>query len=215
MNRYLQSSTFINADHPDIISFAQKHTSPTQTPIEKAISLFYRIRDGWRYNPYHVEVIPEGYKASNLLARTPQQGGHCIDKANLLAACARALGIPSRLHFANVRNHIGTEKLEEMLGTDVLAFHGYTEMYLEDKWVAATPAFNRELCDYLKVMPMEFDGKTDAVFQEYDRAGGQFMEYLHDYGHFADLPFDLMIQAWQRHYPNYQLMMEQLKEKSS
>ncbi len=208
---YLQPNDFVDADHPSVMAFAHQHTSPNQSPTEKAVSLFYAVRDGFRYNPYHVEVTPSGYKASILLARTPQQGGHCIDKANLLAACARAVGIPSRLHFANVRNHIGTEKLEQMLGTDVLVFHGYAELYLEGKWVAATPAFNKQLCAYLKVAPLEFDGKTDAVFQAYDREGGQFMEYLHDYGHFADIPFDLMVQEWKRHYPNYDLMREKLE----
>ncbi len=102
-----------------------------------------------------------------MVGRPYERGGHCIDKALLLAACARVLGIPSRLHFANVRNHIGTAKLEAMLGTDLLVFHGYTELFLEGRWVAATPAFNKELCAHLKVPPLEWDGRTDAIFQAY------------------------------------------------
>ena len=98
--------------------------------------------------------------------------GHCIDKALLLAACARALGIPAQLHFANVRNHVGTAKLEERLGTDLLVFHGYTELWLDERWVAATPAFNKALCDRLGVAPLEFDGEHDSIFQAYDREAG-------------------------------------------
>ena len=119
-----------------------------------------------------------------------------------IAACARAVEIPSRLHFVNVRNHIGTEKLERYLGTDLLVFHGYTEMYLEEKWVASTPAFNRELCEHLGVAPMEWDGRHDSIFQEYDRVRGRFMEYVHDYGTFPDIPFDQMVAEWDQHYPN-------------
>ena len=138
-----------------------------------------------------------------MLLRDRSEGGHCIDKANLLAACARRLGIPSRLHFANVRNHIGTQDLERFLGTSLLVFHGYVELHLEGKWVAATPAFNRELCEYLNVAPLEFDGRNDSIFQAYDRAGGRFMEYVRDYGAFPDIPFELMIGEWKRYYPEF------------
>ena len=112
-----------------------------------------------------------------------------------------ARGIPARLHFANVRNHIGTEELERILGTDLLVFHGYTELFLEGRWVAATPAFNKELCEHLGVAPLEFDGREDSIFQQFDNAGGQFMEYVHDYGAFATIPYALMIGEWRKHYP--------------
>jgi transglutaminase-like putative cysteine protease len=199
---YLKSNDFIDSDHPKVVAFAHKH-GQGQSDREKIVKLYYAIRDGWRYNPYQVSDDPSVYRASVMLSRSYERGGHCIDKANLLAACARALGIPSRLHFANVRNHIGTEKLEKELGTSVLVFHGYVELWLEGKWVAATPAFNRELCDMLGVAPLEFDGRQDSVFQEYSRDGKQFMEYLHDYGHFPEIPFQQMVGEWQKYYPGY------------
>jgi transglutaminase-like putative cysteine protease len=122
-----------------------------------------------------------------------------VDKALLLAAGARALGVPSRLHFANVRNHVGTARLEAHLGTDLLVYHGYTELWLDGRWVAATPAFNRELCERLGVAPLDFDGIHDSVFQEFDRGG--FMEYVTDHGVHADIPIDAMVAAWRLHYP--------------
>lgn len=195
----LHPDRYVDADHPHVVDFAQTHAGGK--PLrDGAIALFYAVRDGWRYDPWHVSSNPDDFRASVVLARDPAYG-HCIDKAVLLAAAARAVGIPARLRFANVRNHMGTAKLEEALGTDLLVYHGWAELRLADRWVGATPAFNRELCDRLGVAPLEFDGEHDAVFQEYDRAPGAFMEYVADHGAHDSPPFDDMFAAWRAHYP--------------
>jgi transglutaminase-like putative cysteine protease len=200
---YLHANFFVDSDNPQIIEFALSNVKKEASDIEKAVSLYYAIRDGFRYNPYKVAGTPEEYKASSVLERGKVHGGHCIDKAVLLAACARVVGIPSRMHFTNVKNHISTEKLEKELGTSLLVFHGYTELYLDDKWIAATPAFNKELCEHLNVDPLEFDGKESSVFQQYDREGGKFMEYIHDYGTYPDIPFQKMVGEWKKHYSDF------------
>jgi transglutaminase-like putative cysteine protease len=201
----LRPGRYIDSDHPAVSAFAQAHKGPSADPREQVVALYYAIRDGWRYNPWGVAHIPDAFRASAVLTRDRARGGHCIDKATVLAASARALGVPARLHFANVRNHIGTADLEARLGTDLLVFHGYAELYLgepgEPRWVAATPAFNKGLCDKLGVAPLEFDGRSDSVFQEYDHAGGRFMEYVHDYGTFDDLPYEVMVEEWRKYYP--------------
>jgi transglutaminase-like putative cysteine protease len=204
LSPYLASDAFIDADHPTIQRYAHQHGGQDPSPRATAVALYYAIRDGFRYNPWCVNPDLAAWRSSAFLARGAEQGGHCIDKANLLAACARARRIPARLHFANVRNHIGTEELERKLGTSLLVFHGYTELYLAERWVAATPAFNRELCDHLGVAPLEFDGVQDSIFQQYDRAGdNKFMEYVHDYGAFPSIPYELMIDEWKKHYPGF------------
>ncbi len=199
MQEYLEPTFYIDSDHPAVIEYTRKALKnvPENDPIQQAITLYYQVRDDFRYDAYNVELSREALKASHLVSR---DHGYCIEKAILLAACARVVGIPSRLGFANVRNHIATEKLERLLKTNVMVFHGYTELYLQDKWVKATPAFNEELCERLKVAPLEFDGKEDSIFQEYDRGGQQHMEYLHDYGRFADMPFELYISSLQKEY---------------
>jgi len=161
--------------------------------------LYHAIRDGWRYDPYRIDLRPEAMKASALLTR---DHGYCIEKANLLAAAARSLGIPARLGFANVKNHIGTEKLEKLLKTNLMVFHGFTELYLNGKWVKATPAFNKQLCKKLSVKPLDFNGRDDSIFQQYAADGSRFMEYVHNYGHFADVPRDLFIQELRKYYPH-------------
>lgn len=196
---YLQPAQFIDSDHPQIIAFARRTITAASDARQKAVALYAAIRDGWRYDPYHIDLRPQAMKASALLQR---DYGYCIEKACLMAAAARVLGIPSRLGFANVKNHIGTERLEAILKTNILVFHGYVELYLKGKWVKATPAFNKELCHRLGVPPLSFDGEKDSLFQQYTPDGSQFMEYLHDYGTFADIPRDLFIRELRKYYPH-------------
>jgi transglutaminase-like putative cysteine protease len=195
---YLQPTSYIDCDHPDVIEYAHAVAGRKATEIEKATALFYAVRDDIRYDPYKIDLRPEGMMASSALSK---RYGFCIPKAVLLAAAARAEDIPSRLGFADVKNHLNTERLKQIMQTDVFAFHGYTELFLEGKWVKATPAFNRTLCERFNVAPLEFDGKNDALLQQSDEAGQRYMEYLTDHGLFADLPFDLMIATWEKHYP--------------
>lgn len=201
---FLQPNRHVDSDNPALVAFA-RDIAGDLPPREAAVALYGVVRERLRYNPWRVKFTEDAYRASDVLARDPDEGGHCIDKALLLAGAARALGIPSRMHYANVRNHVGTAKLEEALGTDLLVFHGYTELHLGGRWVAATPAFNAALCKHLGVAPLEFDGVHDSIFQEYDRDGGQFMEYVTDHGAHAGVPFALMISQWEEHYPHLAL----------
>ena len=163
------------------------------------MSLYYAVRDGFTYNPYSLDLRREGLKASNLVGR---KSGYCIEKAILLAAAARYVGIPSRLSFYNVKNHIATARIEKILGTNVLVFHGAAEMFLDGKWLKTTPAFNKRLCEKLNVAPLEFNGTADSIFQQYDESGAVFMDYLFDHGDFADFPYELALSEMRRHYPH-------------
>jgi transglutaminase-like putative cysteine protease len=196
----LAPNRYVDSDHPAVVAFAHAHAGDDPDPKARAIALYYAVRDGWRYTPWNVHFTKEDYAASAILERDRSLGAHCIDKALVLAASCRVFGIPSRLHFANVRNHIGTARLEEQLGTDLLVYHGYAELFLDGRWVAATPAFNKALCDKLGVAPLEFDGETDSIFQEFDAERGRFMEYVADHGSHVGIPFDAMIAAWKHHY---------------
>lgn len=198
----LAPNLFVDSDHPAVVAFALEHGAGL-SQRDAAIRLFYVVRERLRYNPWRVRYTREDYTASSVVLRDPAEGGHCIDKALLLAGACRALGIPSRLHFANVRNHIGTARLEEKLGTDLLVYHGYAELWLGERWVAATPAFNRALCEKLGVAPLDFDGEHDAIFQEFSHDDRRFMEYVDDHGSHADVPFDAMIAAWKKHYAKH------------
>ncbi len=199
MNEYLKPTEFLDFDNSDVREFAGRNSDENKTAKENAVSLYYAVRDGFTYNPYALDLRREGLKASNLVGR---KSGYCIEKAILLAASARSVGIPSRLSFYNVKNHIATERIEKILGTNVLVFHGAAELFLDGKWLKTTPAFNRRLCEKLNVAPLEFDGAADSIFQQFDESGAVFMDYLFDYGDFADFPYELALSEMRRHYPH-------------
>jgi transglutaminase-like putative cysteine protease len=178
---------FVEADHPDVVSFAARVTAGARTDREKAVALFYAVRDEIRYDPYRASGDPETYRASSVL----REGvAYCIPKAVLLCAAARAAGLTCRLGFADVRNHLTTDKLRERMGgADVFIWHGYVEFLLDGHWVKATPAFNIELCQRFGVLPLEFDGEHDALFHPFTADGRAHMQYVRERGTFDELPF--------------------------
>jgi transglutaminase-like putative cysteine protease len=194
----LRPTRFVDSDTPEVREFAERAAAAAATPRERAVALYYAVRDGLRYDPYAVARDPEAYRASRV-ARAP--AGFCVPKAILLAAAARAVGIPARLGFADVRNHLASEKLLARMKTDLFVFHGYTELHLDGAWRKATPAFNRELCDRFGVLPLEFDGTSDALLHPFDASGRRHMEYVRDRGVHLDLPYDEMMRVFREVYP--------------
>ncbi|MCM4159825.1 transglutaminase domain-containing protein [Antarcticibacterium flavum] len=199
LDPFLKPTEFLDSGHPAVQEFVEKHTSGFIGDVEKLEALYYAVRDGFRYDPYRLDFSREAMRASHLTGR---EYGYCVEKSGLFAAAARVIGVPARMGFANVRNHIGTARLEEVLQTNVLVFHGFAEVYIGGRWIKMTPVFNKELCERLGVAPLEFNAHKDVIFQEFDRRGGKFMEYLHDYGRFEDIPYEFFMSELQRHYPH-------------
>lgn len=200
MERYLRPTYTIEKDHPEVISFADAAAGNYTDPVRRAVGLFYAVRDGIRYDPYAAVLSLEKFRASYTIA----QGRHfCVPKAILLAACARSMDIPARIGFADVRNHLASARLLELMGTDLFVYHGYTELHLEGRWVKATPTFNIELCERFGVRALEFDGRRDAIFHPFDVAGKKHMDYVHERGHRDDFDLAEMEAVWREHYPHY------------
>ncbi len=196
---FLEPTWFIDSDHPAIREFAREVAKGAENDAERAVRLFYVVRDRIRYDPYTSNLEAETFKASLILGR---DGTFCVPKAILLAAGARAVGIPSRLVFADVRNHLATQRLLRILRTDLFVFHGYTELFIDGRWVKATPTFNLSLCERFGVKPLEFNGRDDALLHPFDREGKRHMEYVHDRGTHADFSLDEMTRALREAYPH-------------
>jgi transglutaminase-like putative cysteine protease len=209
-DKYLQPGAYIDSDHPAVAAYARKSVRGA-TDIERAVSLYYAVRDGIRYNPFLDFTVDSAYRASSCLEAGE---GFCVGKAALLAACARAEGIPSRVGFADVKNHLSTPRLLEYIGSDLFIYHGYTEFLLEGSWVKATPAFNLALCTKFRVKPLEFDGRSNSIFHPYDEDARRHMEYVRDRGSFADVPAAQIQQAFREFYPRlYGLGREAARER--
>lgn len=197
MHNFLKETQFLDFSHPLFDVFVEK-IDTTVSDKEKAIQLYYLVRDGFLYDPHHLDLRRNALKGSTILTK---KRAWCVEKGIVLAAAARKLGIPSKLGYAIVINHIGSDRLEKYLHKKEIVFHGYVSLFINEKWVKCTPAFDKNVCRINKVTPLEWDGEQDSMFQEFE-GENQFMEYIHFYGEFDDVPIELMNQEMEKHYPH-------------
>jgi len=196
-DEFLAPGRYIDSDAPSVVAFAQAAANGDDGALARVLRLYRAVRDDVTYDPYVDLSDPANFRASTVLAAGR---GFCIGKAALLAACCRVIGVPARVGYADVRNHLSSPRLTEHMGTDVYVWHSYTDILIDGTWVKATPAFNRELCRRLGLDPLEFDGRSDSLLHPYDRAGRLYMQYLEDRGAFADVPYDAIMAAFRTHY---------------
>ncbi|HXZ21848.1 MAG TPA: transglutaminase family protein [Pseudolabrys sp.] len=199
VSQFLVPGVFVDSDSPQVIAFAKQAVADTTDSRPAILRLYAVVRDAIIYDPYVNFANPTNFRASGVLVAGR---GFCIGKSALLAASARVIGVPARVGYADVRNHLTSRRLYEMTKSDIFIWHSYTELYLSGCWVKATPAFDRALCDRVGLKPLEFDGKTDSLFQPFDRTGRRHMEYLRDRGTFADVPFEIIIADFRKTYPH-------------
>jgi transglutaminase-like putative cysteine protease len=197
---YLSPTWFVDSDAPPIVNLAREVVGPATDEVERACRLFYAVRDGIRYDAYNIVLARESLRATHVLATGRSW---CVPKSVLLAALCRAQGIACRLCYANVCNHMATRKLQESMGTNIFYFHGYNEIFLNGRWIKATVSFNRTLCEKARLAPLDFDGRHDSIYHAFDLAGRRYMEYLHEHGSFADVPYDELAAKFAEVYPNF------------
>lgn len=197
---FLEPAAFIDSDDAGVRAFAERAGERARDALDAVVRIYYAVRDEIYYDPFHVGPDPVYFRASDCLRAGR---GFCIPKAALMAACARAIGVPARVGYADVRNHLTTPRLAELVGGNVYTWHSYTDVYLEGRWVKATPAFNLALCERFGVHPLDFDGRNDSLFQEYTRDGARHMEYVSYRGEYADVPYDTIVAAFECNHPRW------------
>lgn len=208
MDHLSEPSWYIDSESPEVAEFVQRALaddpsdssvgSPADDETGVAVALFHAVRDGIRYDPYGISDDPESYRASSVATSS---SNWCVPKAVLLTAAARHVGIPARLGFADVRNHLTSEKLTATMGTDLFAWHGFSELLLGDRWFKVSSAFNIELCERVGAKVLEFDGTDDALMHPFDEAGQRHMEYVAQRGSFDDLPLEQILADFAEIYP--------------
>ncbi|WP_107038862.1 transglutaminase-like domain-containing protein [Brumimicrobium mesophilum] len=195
--KFLKATPILEVNHKS--TFELISTIDTSlTTKQQAIALYNKVRDGFVYNPYHLDLRSEKLKSSVVLQKSK---AWCVEKSIVLATGLRALGIPSKLGYGIVVNHIGVEKLTAALRREEIVFHGYVSAFLEGKWVKCTPAFDPLICKLSGVEALAWDGENDSLFQAY-QGNQKFMEYKHFYGEFDDVPVELMNAEMQKYYPH-------------
>jgi transglutaminase-like putative cysteine protease len=200
VSAFLAPTEFVDSNSPEIREFASRNLEGARDLSEtgKAIRLFDAVRDEIRYNPFDIGTAANDYRASRIAGKP---SNYCVPKAILLTAALRAAGIPAAVGFADVRNHLNSPKLAELMGTDLFIYHGYVALWLDGRQFKVTPAFNSEMCERFGVRQLIFDGKSDALFHEFDTNSHRHMEYVNDRGWFADPPIEQLLQEFRATYP--------------
>ncbi len=189
---FLRPTYTIESDHPDIVDCALDVTGGCRNNTEKAIKLFYYVRDSIHYNIFMISVFEEDFMASRVLTWGK---GYCVQKAVLLTALARAAGIPTGLVFASIQNHRVPEHLIKITGSNVFPRHGYNRFYLNGRWLSAAATFDKKVCEKNGLPTVEFDGTSDAILPEKDLSGNPYIDYLEKFPMHADLPFKWIYDA--------------------
>lgn len=197
LNKDLESTPFLEVHHPSTIEFCSD-INPNQSEKEIALALYYKVRDYFLYDPFHLHLTHEALKSSSIFQK---RRAWCVEKSIILVTCLRYFKIPSRLGYAIVINHIGSDKLVHYLKREEIVFHGYTEVFLDNKWIKCTPAFDKKVCRIANLTPLDWNGENDSLFQSFDH-NRKFMQYIHEYGTFNDVPIELMNAEMKKYYPH-------------
>lgn len=202
LNIYQQPTEFLDFNKKQVKKKALEITKDLKTDKEKTIALFYWVRDEIKYNAFsYYPKVKANLKASVTLRR---KYGFCMSKATLLSTFSRAIGIPARIHMVDIINHKISQKLVNLMGTNAFHCHAYSELFLNGTWVKAAPIFDKKTCIKGGFFPMvEFDGKSDALFAPYDTEGNLFVEYIGDWGTYADVPIKKIDQIFTEKYPKW------------
>ncbi|MDI6796913.1 MAG: transglutaminase family protein [Desulfatibacillaceae bacterium] len=197
LEKYLLPTEIIKSDSKVLIDFAEQAAGNASAPAQIASRLFLAVRDKIIYDPYSPFYYNSFYTPDFVLQRGR---GYCVQKAALLCAACRAKNIPARLKFADLKNRSASDEMKEMLGCDIFAWHGFTQIYLNGQWLSATPSFHADLCLRQNISPLEFDGTANAVFPEKDLSGKPYASYLTYHGSFWDLPLEQIMEGWKKTY---------------
>ena len=201
ITKYLQSTEFLDFNKKRVSNKAFEIIEGLKTNKEKAIALFYWVRDEIRYMMSAFYMIKSNFKASVTLRRGY---GFCVSKAVLLSSFARAVGIPAKVHLADIRNNKVPQEVIDYLGTNIFYMHGYSELYIDNKWIKATPVFDKNTSIRAGFLPLvEFDGINNGILSKYDPDGNLFVEYIKDRGVYVELPYDEMNQVIRKKYYKY------------
>ena len=196
MEKFLQPTPYIDCDAEPVKEKSRALVQGIPASRDKAIRIFYAVRDGIKYTIYGKRSQPEHFRASSVLSAGE---GYCVQKAILLVALARAASIPARLRLAAIRSHLVPKELLKKRGTDLFPFHGYADLHIEGSWVKATPTFDIGSCKEGGLRPVDFDGQHDALLPSTALDGRPHIEYVEDRGFFEDVPFDAIMEASLRH----------------
>ncbi len=187
----------VDCESQTVRSLARRLAEGAASPSETAARLFAYVRDNVRYIPYAPFGSLSDYHGEEVLWRGY---GFCTQKSSLLIGLCRAAGIPARFRFADLVNHNLPGRLGYVLGSNRMIYHTYVEIWLQGRWLKATPSFERPLCEKMGWRVVDFDGTGDAILPATDLEGRLHIEYVRDRGSLPHVPLQDMLETWYREY---------------
>src|ERR1700757_3572811 len=192
---YLESTEYLDADHPLVAALAEKLTQGRQAHVERIRAIYLYVRD----LPYDVLESFRYLAAGQHAASAVLEHGvaFCMGKASSFVALSRAAGVPARVAFQTLDS---PEK--EFLSPEVralwggkrgrpLPWHSLGEAFLNGRWVKLDATIEAPTAARLgKPYTQEFDGITDihtiegpilrenGSYADYPREVGQWYERL-------------------------------------
>jgi len=146
----LKASTFLNAEDPVIVSLARKAVGTEKDPLEKADRLRRFVTDF-----VVLKDLSVGLATASEVARSKQ--GDCTEHAVLLAAMARAAGIPARCVG-------GLVYVSEMIGRkNIFGFHMWTQVWIAGEWVDIDAGLRQTECDPSHIAMMVLALNEDVI----------------------------------------------------
>mgnify|MGYP000395098643 FL=1 len=194
---FLEPAPGIQCDHPEVLALARKIVKGSANDRQAAAKLFTWVRDTVRYSPYVPFDDLNDYLALSILERGK---GYCVQKAALLCALARAVGIPARLGFADIENHQLPAGLFEVLGSALMTHHCFVEWFVGGRWLKSTPSFDEPLCAERSWRLVEFDPEHDSLLATTDLAGRPHITYVRNLGWRREVPLAEILDAWEQEY---------------
>lgn len=154
---FLRASTMVDIDDVRIKRLARRAVKTAKTPAERADALRKFVTDF-----VEDKSLDVGFATASEVARN--KSGDCTEHGVLLAALARAAGIPSRGVSGIV------QVPEGFLGATPEAdfgYHMWTQVWIDGKWVDIDAALRQTDCDTthiaLATMPLNDEGLGDAL----------------------------------------------------
>lgn len=176
----------IASGHPDIIACTHQVTVGCTSEFDRARAIFTFVRDEIRYNFTPILLERDDWHAANTLQRGD---GFCQQKAVLLAALARAAGIPSAIGFQHLRDHkLLQTRYEEALPEGIIPYHGLTYLWLDGAWRIADATLDAGLCRRRDYRLVELQPDEHARLPKTDQHGAPHFDILNEFGPYPDLP---------------------------
>ena len=115
----LRPNSIIQSDDPAIVAMAKEMTGDAKDAWGKAVALERGVHE-----LVEEKNFSQAFATASDVARTRE--GDCTEHAVLLAALARAVGLPARAVIG----------LVYMTSSQSFGYHMWTEVYVDDRWIA-------------------------------------------------------------------------------